>query len=127
MVLRGPATSGDDDDNPIFRNLAGASGVEHDTGLWGDDDLDHDVSEDSDSEPPPKKPTADGSSGGQLWIDAITNTIWMPRRVCEKELDVELDDDIEEFYKKTELKVDGGVDSSRSLFPVSCGFLPSIQ
>lgn len=92
---------------------------------------------DSDSSPPPEKIPRDGSSGGykplkkieeyeepdeefgKVWVDAVTNTVWAPRRLGEKTLKIELDNDIEDFSKKTELMVDGGVDCSRSPFPVS--------
>jgi hypothetical protein len=99
-----------------------------------------DLESDSDSEPPPKEPNPNGSSGGyrplkmveeyeeltedkddgKVWVDAVVNTVWSPRRAREKTLKIDLDDDIEAFHKKTELEVDGGVDCSRSPFPVSC-------
>ena len=95
---------------------------------------------DSDSEPPPKTPDPDGSSGGyrplktveeykelaeeeddgMVWVDAVANTVWSPRRVEEKTVKIDLDDDIEAFRKKADLHIDGGVDCSRSPYPVSC-------
>lgn len=95
--------------------------------------------EPSDSEPPPKPTTnLDGSSAGwfpvkelpdyfepeedkwdgKQWVDSVTNTVWRPRRVGEKTLQIDLDKDIEHFRKKTEFKTDGGVDCGRSPFPV---------
>jgi hypothetical protein len=94
--------------------------------------------ESSDSEPPPKPTTNhDGSSAGwfpikklpeyyepeednhdgNIWVDNVANTVWGPRRVGEKKLQIDLDNDIEQF-RKTEINVDGGVDCRRSPFPV---------
>jgi hypothetical protein len=102
-------------------------------------DIIDDVESDSDSEPPPKPlVNPDGSSGGwfplkdlpeyyepedvrddgNVWADAVTNTVWRPRRVGEKTLEIALDGDIEEFFKNEEFNVDGGVDCGRSPFPV---------
>ena len=101
--------------------------------------VDEEPDEASDSEPPPPLTTkSDGSSAGWFpikelpeyyepdeeednvaqWVDNLTNTVWTPRRVGEKSLQVELDRDIEFFRQKRELQVDGGVDCGRSPFPV---------
>jgi hypothetical protein len=81
---------------------------------------------------------SDGSSGGFLpmkflpeyqepeddgfdfpeWYDALANTVWRPRRVGEKHLQIDIDLDIEEFFAKTDLEIDGGVDCGRSPYPV---------
>ena len=52
-------------------------------------------------------------------FDLVENTVWRPRRVGEKKLKIDLDQDIEDFLKTTELEVDGGVDCGRAPYPVS--------
>jgi hypothetical protein len=81
---------------------------------------------------------SDGSSGGFLpmkclpeyqepeddgfdfpeWEDALANTVWRPRRVGEKHLKIDIDLDIEDFFTRTDLEIDGGVDCGRSPYPV---------
>ena len=51
------------------------------------------------------------------WIDNLANTVWRPRHVGEKTLEISMDKDIETF-KKTEFNIDGGVDSGRSPYPL---------
>jgi hypothetical protein len=52
------------------------------------------------------------------WVDALANTVWRPRRVGEKHLKIDIDLDIEEFFTRTDLEIDGGVDCGRSPYPV---------
>ena len=102
-----------------------------------------DVDLDSDSESEaaaagPNPASADGSSGGwkamkdlpdyyepgededdgSVFVDKLVNTVWRPRRVGETTPKILTDDDVAEFNKNQELKVDGGVDCGRSPFPV---------
>jgi hypothetical protein len=53
-----------------------------------------------------------------IWDDIVENSVWRPRRVGEKTLKIDFDDDDpEEFYKHSELNVDGGVDCGREPYP----------
>jgi hypothetical protein len=52
------------------------------------------------------------------WQDVTSNSVWRPRRVGEKKLKIDLDEDIEEFFKNSDMEVWGGVDCGRSPYPV---------
>ncbi|KAH8602053.1 hypothetical protein B0O99DRAFT_735526 [Bisporella sp. PMI_857] len=58
------------------------------------------------------------------WIDALQNTVWAPRRVGEKTLNIGLDDD---FREVTNLMQRGGVDCERSPYPVLRPLIPNIR
>jgi hypothetical protein len=104
-----------------------------------DDSLDpHELSDSEAPLPPTTMP--DGSSGGwypmqdskeyQLpefepdgddpapWFDVVDNSVWRPRRVGEKELQIDLDQSVDEFLKNSKLELDGGVDCGRAPYPV---------
>jgi hypothetical protein len=49
------------------------------------------------------------------WEDVLANTVWRPRRVGEKEVEVGMDG---EWGGKSEFEFDGGVDCGRSPYPV---------
>ena len=59
------------------------------------------------------------------WQDVTSNSVWRPRRVGEKKLKIDLDEDIEDFLKNSDLEVWGGVDCGRSPYPVR--FLSAFQ
>jgi hypothetical protein len=98
-----------------------------------------DVDDDTDDEEDewiPHTEEADGSSGGFIamkgfkeyqqlpgeeWKDVLTNTVWRPRRVGEKTLKIDMDEDFDENLDDNELMVDGGVDCGKSPYPVSKG------
>jgi hypothetical protein len=52
------------------------------------------------------------------WQDVTSNSVWRPRRIGEKKLKIDLDEDIEEFFKNSDMEVWGGVDCGRSPYPV---------
>ena len=106
----------------------------------GEDIVGSDVeSEASNSEPLWSTVDEDGSSGGWFAIkdlpefretppagdeedfifdDLVENSVWRPRRVGEKTLKIDLDEDIEDFLRNSELEVEGGFDCGRSPYPV---------
>lgn len=51
------------------------------------------------------------------WDDPLVNTVWRPRRVGEKKLKIDIDEDINDS-KPTDLEVLGGLDCGRSPYPV---------
>jgi len=98
------------------------------------DDMSDDDDEDDDDWWIPKIQDANGSSGGffaikdreefretpdEPWNDIINNTVWRPRRVGEKALRIDEDEDEDDFLDGNDLTVDGGVDCGRRPFPVS--------
>ena len=72
-----------------------------------DEDADQDNAEDDDD---------------KLFFERVQNTVWMPTRRGEKEVQIDFDEkDVKTFYKNTDLEVDGGVDCGRFPYPV-CPF-----
>jgi len=65
-----------------------------------------------------KEPKINWDNTAPEWDDVIQNSVWRPRRVGEKEVKVDLDDDLDVFIKSSKLEVDGGVDCGRSPYPV---------
>lgn len=57
------------------------------------------------------------------WEDPLLNTVWRPRRVGEKKLKIDIDEDIDDS-RPTDLEVLGGVDCGRSPYPV-CYLAPN--
>ncbi|KAK0119755.1 hypothetical protein ONS95_011189 [Cadophora gregata] len=67
---------------------------------------------------PYPEPDDSDDNGNRDWLDALQNTVWRPRHVGEKTLQIEMDDLFDETPAKTWLEVDGGVDCGRSPYPV---------
>jgi hypothetical protein len=55
---------------------------------------------------------------GIVWDDPINNSVWRPRRVGEKTVQVDLDIDPYEFLRSSDLEIDRGVDCGRLPYPV---------
>ena len=53
------------------------------------------------------------------FVDVLENSVWMPRRVGEKTLEVGLDVDYSEFLVSPRFERGGGIDCGRSPYPVS--------
>jgi hypothetical protein len=64
-------------------------------------------------------PTDAGGNYPEDWEDVLANTVWRPRRVGERELEVGIDG---EWWQKSEFEFDGGVDCGRSPYPVRYSF-----
>jgi hypothetical protein len=59
-----------------------------------------------------------------VFDDVVENTVWRPRRVGEKTLKIDFDEeDPDEFPKNKELLVGGGVDCGREPYPVCCSLM----
>lgn len=98
-----------------------------------DVDSDSEDEDEDEDEWIPHTEEVDGSSGGfyamkdlkeyqqhvgEEWKDILTNTVWRPRRVGEKTLQIDMDEDFHENLDGNELMVDGGVDCGKSPHPV---------
>ncbi|KAM3069478.1 hypothetical protein ACMFMF_008695 [Clarireedia jacksonii] len=62
--------------------------------------------------------TPDANYLSHEYYDPIENSVWRPRRVGEKSLKIDMDEEINEFLGNTDLEFDGGLDCGRSPYPL---------
>jgi len=61
----------------------------------------------------------DDGEGIENGMDVLENSVWMPKRVGEKTLKIDLDMNYIEFLLSSKFHVKGGIDCGRSPYPVS--------